>query len=328
MRTENPFALVTLQACDMNRLTIISLLAVIFLSTCLDAPRDNIYDPKNPDRAYMLATVYEFGLYPLESALVYLSHDGEIVRTDTSNDLGEVEFEEIVPGVYGLTGEVQHYSSVSYLPDSIWAGEYITNRRIEFLTLAFEDDILNTSSPHRFEPIYGAWAITEDTQHPEAHSTPQVYTCVDSISNESAFALCEPETYKFFFEAKLQVKESSAPTWQAGVIFRYQDENNYLSFTITPETTFCSQVINGQHAYTRVKAHESTVGTWRSLQVECHEVYSMMKMYIDDVVIFSLTDDIFVGGRVGLIVSDNNQPSPVFVNFDDVTLDLTQPFMQ
>ena len=320
--------LVTKQGYDMNRATIISLLAVVFLSTCLDAPRDNIYDPKNPDRAYMLATAYEFGLYPLEGAIVFLTHESEIVRTDTSNDIGEVEFDEIVPGVYGISGEVLHFSSVSYLPDSIWAGEYITDLRIEFRTLEFEDDIPNTSSPHRFEPIHGIWAITEDAQHPEAHSTPNVYKGVDSSSNESAIALCEPEAHKFLIEAKLKVEESSGPTWQAGIIFRYQDEYNYCSFTISPETTFCSQVINGQHTYTRIKVHESTAGTWQCLLVECHEMYSMMKMYIDDDVIFSLTDNIFTGGKVGLIASDNDQPSPVFVNFDDVTLDLTQPYVQ
>ena len=310
----------------MSRPTIISLLAVFALSTCLDAPRDNIYDPKNSDKAYMLATVYEFGQFPLESALVCLTHEGEIVKAGTSNALGEVEFEEIPPGVYGITGQVLHYSSVLQFPDSIWAGEYITDHRIEFCTLEFEDDIPNTSSPHRFEPICGLWAITEDNQNPEAHSTPQVYTGIDSSSNESTIALCEPVAHKFQFGAKLKVEEYAGPTWQVGLIFRYQDENNYCSFTISPETTFCSQVINGQRTNTRIAVRESAVGTWQYLLAECHQVYSMLKLYIDGVTIFSLPDPAFVDGKVGLIVSNSNQPSPVFVNFDDVTLDLTHSY--
>lgn len=311
----------------MNRVTIISLMAAILLSTCLDAPRDNVYDPENPDRAYMSVVMYEFGLYPMEGAVACLTQEGEIIKADTSDLLGQVEFEEIVPGIYGISGEALHYSAAAYFPESIWAGEYITDLRMEFHTLDFEDDSQGTSSPYRFEPTHGAWAIIEDNQQPGAHSTPQVYTSIDSSSNECAITLCEPEAHKFMFEARMKVSESSGSNWQAGVIFRYQDENNYYSFTVSPETTFCSLVLNGQHTYIRIRVRESAPDIWQNMQVEHREGDYTIRLSIDDVVVFSLIDDIFAGGRVGLIASDCNQPSPVYVNFDDVTLDLTHLYM-
>ena len=310
----------------MNRVTIISLMAVIFLS-CLDAPRDNVYDPENPDRAYMSAVMYEFGLYPMEGVAAYLTQEGEIIEADTSDIFGQVEFEEIVPGIYGLTGEALHYSPTIYFPESIWAGEYIADLRMEFHTLNFEDDSQGTSSPYRFEPTHGTWAIIEDNQQPGAHSTPQVYTGIDSSLDESAITLCEPEAHKFIFEARMKVNESSGLNWQAGVVFRYQDENNYYSFTVSPETTFCSLVLNGQHTSIRIQARESAPDIWQNMQVEHQEGDYTIKLRIDDVVVFSVTDNIFAGGKVGLIASDCNQPSPVYVNFDDVTLDLTHLYM-
>jgi len=309
-------------------LTIVWSIVALLLTACLDAPRDNIYDPENPNKAYLSMNIYGLGIYPLEGAVANLLRDGNVIKSDTSNELGAVVFENIDPGIYYFTAAASHYSPIEQGPESLWAGGYIADRRIEFLTLHFEDDLLGASSPHCFIASSGAWVIDEDTEEPEAHSTPNVYQGVDSSSSGYSLSLCEPEAQYFLLEAKLKVAASSENNWHAGVVFRFQDENNCYKLLISPDTTYCYYLVNGQPIYLNIKERAFAVDTWHTLKVERRRGESTIRISINNTVLFTSYDNIFSEGQVGLFVSNNDGPAAATTNFDDVTVDLTNTDVQ
>jgi hypothetical protein len=308
----------------MFKLRLLTLALATCVFSCLDAPHDNIYDPENPDKAYLSAITYEFGTYPLEDAIVYLMQDDDIIESDTSDGCGVVEFQDLVPGIYRISAESPHFVPVEYYPESLWAGRYIINRYIPFVTLHFEDDTQGSSSPYGFDDIHGTWLVVNDDDQPDSHSIPNVYSGTDSSTGLFALSLCEPEADYFLFEARMKIDGSSGTDWQAGVVFRYQDESNHYGFTISPETAYCYQVLNGQNVYTGSMAVEVEVDTWHTIRVEHREIEKIVSMAFNDGVMLPLYDSILSGGRVGLFVSNSESTTPVTTSFDDITVDLTR----
>lgn len=307
----------------MLRFPLIALTVFVLpLISCLDAPHDNIYDPENPNKAYFSLNVYELGSFPFKGAVVNLMQENEIIKSDTTDDEGFAFFEEIDPGVYYMNTTVNHYKAAVQGPESLWAGAYLEYNRMELLTLHFEDDLLGIPSPYRFITHSGDWAVTEYAQEPQEHSTPHVYQGNDSSLSGNALALCEPETQYFLFSAKLRVL-SPDNAWSAGVVFRFQDEHNYYALTLSPDTTCCYYLMNGQQTYVRTIERESKADEWHTIKIERREGELVARISINNAVLFSLYDNIFAGGQVGLIVSNNDSPDTVAINFDDVTLDLT-----
>jgi hypothetical protein len=313
---------------DMLRFPLIALTVFVLpLISCLDAPRDNIYDPENPNKAYFSMNVYELGSFPFEGAVVNLMQENEIIKSDTTDDEGFAFFEEVDPGVYYINTAVNHYKTVEQGPESLWAGSYLENNRMELLTLHFEDDLLGIPSPYRFIAHSGDWAVTEYAEEPQEHSTPHVYQGNDNSLSGNALALCGPETQYFLLSTKLKVI-SPDNTWSTGVVFRFQDDHNYYALTLSPDTTYCYYLMNGQPNYVRIIERESTVDVWHTIKVERREGELTIRVSINNAVLFSLYDNIFAGGQVGLIVSNNDSPDIVTINFDDVTVDLTWTHLQ
>lgn len=307
----------------MMKASIISIFLLILSTTCIDAPRDNMYDPENPDRAYLSAFVYELGFYPLDAAVVLLTQNSTIVQSDTSDHGGTIEFEEITPGIYDIYAEALYYSTATYPPEGLWAGVYIESLRIELNTLDFEDETLGTSSPHKFEPLTGSWIITEDIQQVETHSVPQVYRGSDSAANDIAISLCRTEAESFLFEANIKVDTSSGNNWRAGFVIRYQDVDNYYIVTISPDTVYCDLVMNGQKTNIHAKVQASIPGVWQKLRMERPAGWIFIRFSLNNALLFSVYDDILSSGRLGLFAYNEEKPAITTAYFDDVTLDLT-----
>jgi hypothetical protein len=305
------------------RSMIITLLTIIMFTRCIDAPRENIYDPENPDRAYLSAAVYESGAYPMGGATISLIQNGTVVRTDTSGTAGTIEFEDIIPGIYEINAHAFHYSTVTYPPESLWAAVHIESLRIELNTLDFEDENQGSAQPYRFSPVIGSWAITEDLQQPLAHSTPNVYRGSSSTANGLAISLCQNEAEDFLFEANIKVDTSSGNRWRAGVVLRYQNLDNFYMITITSDTAYCDVIINGQRNNIHTKIYESTPGVWQRLRIERPHEWIFLKVNLNDTLLFSIYDNVFSAGRVGFVVQNEELSSMTTAYFDDPTLDLT-----
>lgn len=290
------------------------------ITACLDAPRDNIYDPANPDKAYLSLTVRELGRYEMQGASVDLLRDGVIVQSDTSDESGAVDFEDIDPGIYDIRGEAMHYATVQLGPESLWAGAYVVDRSLDFCTLSFEDEILGQGSAHRLVPASGSWSIVLNECNPEAHSTPQVYQGVDQATGGSALSYCETGAQYFVFETRMSVDTSTTGDWEAGLVFRYQDDSNCLKLVLTPDTVTCYCLINGHKTELYAMARESSVGAWYTVRVERRQYEAFFRTAIDNSVFFGIYDTVFSGGLLGLTASNCDNGGATTVNFDDVTI--------
>ena len=297
------------------------------LQTCLDAPHDNIYDPENPNKVHVSLNVNEIGLYELQGAVVSLLREDTIAYSDTTDEQGAVVFEEVNPGIYYLLAEANYLAAVRLGPDSLWAGDEV-NYKLELRTLDFEDDIPGTPSPHRFAAQTGTWVIKEDDGQYAAHSVPNVYQGIDSIPQETTLSLCDTEAQYFLIETALKVDTASAENWRAGIVFRYQDEDNCYMLLLSKDSIECYCRRAGQQTLVRTLVIGTNVGEWHTIRAERREVENYVRIRIDDYVLFSLYDDQLSGGQVGLMVSNVADSSPVIVSFDDVTIDVTNTHIQ
>ncbi|MDH4211625.1 MAG: carboxypeptidase-like regulatory domain-containing protein [candidate division WOR-3 bacterium] len=294
---------------------------------CLDAPHDNPYDPENPNKAYLSINVNELGLFDLQGATVSLIHDGSTVQSDTSNEHGSLVFAEVDPGIYYLRAEATYFSAVEQGPETLWAGFEIS-RMIEMLTLNFDDEMPGVSTPHHLSSITGMWEIIEDYGQPEAHSIPRVYRGIDSSPEEIALSLCDTAAQYFLIETKLKVEESSSENWRTGIVFRYQNALNCYRLLLSPDTIQCYSLINGQLNDIRTVERESSVGVWHTIRVGRRQGEGLIRIRLDNETLFTLYDNIFLGGHVGLIVSNGDDFIPAVVDFDDVSIDLLYSYIQ
>ncbi|MGD9379551.1 MAG: carboxypeptidase-like regulatory domain-containing protein [candidate division WOR-3 bacterium] len=307
----------------MWRIGIISTTIIMISTVCIDAPHDNRYDPENPDRAYLSAFVYELGYYPMEAATVSLTQDNFVVRSDTSDPAGMIEFREIRPGIYDLNAQALHYATVTHSAESLWAGVAIEALRIELSTLDFEDEFMGTSSPYKFETVTGSWYITEDYAQSGMHSTPRVYGGTNNVAGDMAISLCQAEADGFLFEANIKVDTSSGDSWRTGFVMRYHDADNHYMITLAPDRVYCDIILEGQITNIQTTAHESIPGVWQKLRIERPDAWIFIRVSLDDELIFTIYDNSLSFGKVGLLVYNEEEPDITTAYFDDVTLDLT-----
>jgi len=294
---------------------------------CLDAPHDNPYDPENPNKAYLSLAVNELGQFALQGATVDLVHDETTVQSETSNEDGVVIFDNIDPGIYQLRTEAMYYSPVEQGPETLWAGFEIS-RKIDMITLHFDDETTGISSPHRLASITGMWEIVEDQDQPEAHSTPNVYQGIDGEPEEISLALCENSSQSFLIVAKLKVDGASSENWRAGIVFRYQDALNCYRLLLSSDTIQCYYLVNGQFNEVRSVETELATDTWHTISVGRNQSEGLIRISLNNEYLFIVNDIVFMGGQVGLMISNGDDFVPAIVKFDDVTIDLTYSYTQ
>ena len=308
-------------------LTGVVCIIVLCMNGCLEAPHDNPYDPQNPNKAYLSVSVDELGVFDLQGATVKLIQDASTIQTDTSDEHGIVVFDNIDPGIYHLRAEATYYSAVEQGPETLWAAFEIS-RRIDITTLHFDDESPGVSSPHHLTSITGTWKIDEDHNQPEAHSIPNVYQGMDIDPEGIALSLCNTASQSFLIEAKLMVDPASSENWLAGVVFRYQDASNYYILLLSPTGVQCYTLVNGQVNDIRIMDRELNVDVWYTLRVGRNQNEGLIRIRLDDDNLFALYDNVFLGGHVGLVVSNGDDLPPVIVSFDDVSINLMYSYVQ
>lgn len=311
------------------RRSLIGVICVIAICTtgCLDAPHDNPFDPQNPNKAYLSVSVNELGAFDLQGATVELIQDASTIQIDTTDEHGNVVFDNIDPGIYHLRAEATYYSVVEQGPETLWAAFEIS-RKVEMITLHFDDELSGISSPHHLNSTTGTWMIEEDHDQPEAHSAPNVYRGTDGDPEEIALSLCNTATQAFLIETKLKVDANSSENWRAGVVFRYQDSSNYHILLLSPTALQCYTLVDGQINDIRIVEKELNVGVWYKLRVGRNQSEGFMRIQLDNNIFFTLYDNVFYGGHVGLVVSNSDDLLPTIVSFDDVSIDLSYSYIQ
>ncbi len=110
-----------------------------------------------------------------------------------------------------------------------------------------------------------------------------------------------PESYysDFTFSAYLKVLPSSAANWQTGIVFRYQDIENYYYWSITSSSIKLVKFLAGTPTVLWTASQAHNTGTWYKLKVLT--LGTSLKVYLDDVLKVDQSDSTFANGYVGFL---------------------------
>ncbi len=294
---------------------IINFCLLVYLN-CIDAPRNNRYDPKNPDKAELGGIIYEPDSLPVSGALLYLlDGNGNIVKLDTSDDLGGFLLPQIDPGVYTIVGGTKYFKDVIIEQESLWAGTRYPNYNIFFTTFHFEDDEINTI-PYGFNKISGEWRVLIDTDGNK------IYQGTDTDDNILGITFFRNKTKAFKFDIRFKISSVSGPQWETGILMWYQDNANYYSIIIKKTIIQYKFVRNGVETVLYTKNYETSEGVWHQLK----SIFTGdgLVVYLDDVFLFpiSLINIAFANGYWGMYVFNHDSGMITSVDFDDIYLEI------
>jgi len=134
-------------------------------------------------------------------------------------------------------------------------------------------------------------------------------------SNEVAFAPSDPAPPASWSDYRLSVKMTSKDVYEAGVMFRYQDSDNYYRFSWNAGDEYRRLVkrVNGQFVLLAEDAAPRAKG--RTYQVDITADGILLEVAIDGVTVFSVTDTSLSGGTIALYSWKDKK-----VRFNDISL--------
>jgi hypothetical protein len=291
---------------------------------CINAPRDNKYDPDNPDKAEMTGGACEPDGRIIAGANADLMHDynDEVVRSDTSDSSGSFYFDKIDPGIYRIHALAPHFSGVYTGPESLWGGTRLDGYRLYFTTFHFEDDA-EGAMPYGFSNITGRWAIARDPSQANEHSAPNVSrgANIGAYDPDPSLAIFRSKAQYPDLEVKLKVLSSSGSQWQTGIVFRYQDKSNYYFVKMAPDTAEIGFKKDNNITIVADTSLTFLTETWYTLKISCDSLFTSVCM--NDSCIFRTYTFayVFPDGSFGMLVSSREPGVTATVNFDDIFVD-------
>lgn len=306
----------------MSRLLLITCLGLMVFLACLEPPRDNPYDPNNPDKGYIAGTAYDHTWDFLEGALVKLKiGDVEIYSTQTDFQ-GNYEFAEVDPGLYTLVAEAEYYNTLTFEDVEIKSYTHYDTFNLYFqeLYFNFENEQSGTAEPFGFRQLLGTWQIQEDQGEPGQHSIPMVYGATNNTSSTAySLAVVRDTLDDFWLGANIKVLGSSGWSWRAGLALRYQDTNNYYLIQFTTGSLSLVKVRDGSPLpMAIVDTLNFAADTW--YYVSAHLYGSSIKVYLDFEELFEVDDTSspILAGIGGLWLKSDDPAIDARANFDDV----------
>ena len=295
---------------------IFPLILLLILSSCLNAPRNNKFDPRNPDKITIYGTCVEFDSSSLNGVNVYLVLDENIIKTDTSDDDGDYELNEIDPGVYSVRAEAKYYKPTILDAETLTAGMDAVHYFL-YNSLHFEDDPSGNPEPYSFQVKRGDWRIKDDMTQPAFHTTPHVYQGFYNDTAGYCLTVCAKTVQDFVAKTKLVVTTASSSDWQAGIVFHFQDIGNYYLLQFSADTIRFLKVAGGIQTELSSCSTSIPLGAWSDITVGSR--YSMAFCYFNNTFQTAMIDNSFTQGFTGFWLS-NRQPAEVTeINFDDLT---------
>jgi hypothetical protein len=302
----------------MKKLILVVPIIILSLAVCIKPPRDNEYDPNNPNKATLSGTVYDINGNRLPKAVVSLMQDTEVFYTDTSAAEGAYGIADIDPGIYRLIARAPYCKPYECDAESLPA-DTVAAVDICFCEqyYDFESESLGTIQPYGFETVCGNWLVLSDSAEPGDHSAPMVYHGNKPVSSGISVSLLTNSAPDFFFETKLKVLDYGNLTWATGALFRYSDTLNFYSVAITYTGIALEKRVSGGDIMLLADTISLQTGQWYDLIVEMRGTHIQVLLNWD--LIFDTNDSSLPNGLVGLWVS-NMPPHATSVHFDDVVI--------
>jgi hypothetical protein len=306
----------------MKKSSIISLLLLLGMLSCLDPGRDNPYDPENPDIAELGGTVFGIDYLPVEGSTIKLMQDTIIIDETESDVTGWYELTGIIPDTYKLIAEADLYTCLEYDLD-IAAGTRNDSFDLHFeeIFFDFEDEPLGPNPPRGFLIRSGQWDIIQDNTDPGLHSAPNVFRGINTHGAEPFAQTVFKEPIKdFWMDARFKYDLiSSVGLGAAGFVLRAQDEHNFYLLLLDVDALGL-WVVMGDTFHHQPLALDTTVvflpDTWYCMAADFHE--NELYVYVNENEVFHLQDNTFQQGFVGLCVKSWQAGGHSAVHFDDV----------
>jgi hypothetical protein len=303
----------------MKKLILVVPIIILSLAVCIKPPRDNEYDPNNPNKAALSGTVYDINGNRLPKAVVSLMQDTEVFYADTSAAEGAYAIADIDPGIYKLIARAPYCKPYECDAESLPA-DTVAAVDICFCEqyYDFESESLGTIQPYGFETVFGNWLILSDSAEPGDHSLPMVYHGNKPVSGGISVSLLTNSAADFFFETKLKVLDYGNLTWATGALFRYSDTLNFYFVAITNTGIALERRLNGVDSTFMATPHSFLTGQWYDLIVEMRGSHIQVLLNWDK--IFETDDGSIPNGPVGLWISNTYAAHATSVHFDDVVI--------
>ncbi len=306
----------------MKRIIFPIILILLIISACLEPDRNAPYDPNNPNKVHLYGYTVDHNWSALPDIEVQLKQGGDVKYSTVSNNEGWFEFIDIDPGaLYELCAEIEYYSpflETLYLCAGCYDTVYV---HFDELLLDFDNEPLGTSQPYGFLRLFGSWQVQEDFGEPGQHSTPNVYNAL-CTGNSSPFALSvlRDTVHDFWFSVNVKILSSSS-SWGAGMVLRYQNENNYYLVQFTPDGLSLTKMRNGSLTQlANTTSYNFTSDTWYHISAYLSD--DKIKIYLDYDELFEIydTSSPLHSGLAGLSLLTNEPTDTATANFDDVHL--------
>lgn len=305
----------------MKKLMFPIILVLLIVSACLEPERNAPYDPNNPNKPHLYGYTVDQNWSALPDIEVQLKQGGIVKYSTMSNAEGWFEFIDIDPGVlYELYAEIEYYSpflETLYLCAGCYDTVYV---HFGDLMLDFDNEPLGTQQPYGFLRLFGTWQVQEDLSAPGQHSTPNVYQGLHAGGTTFATSVLHDTLHDFWLSVNVKVL-SSSNMWHAGMVLRYQNENNYYLVQFTADSLTLSKMRNGSSTQlANTTSHSFNTDTWYHISAYLSD--DKIKIFLDYNEIFEIYDTSFPlhSGLAGLRLSTSELTGSATANFDDVHL--------
>ena len=296
---------------------------LLLLTVCLEPPRDNLYDPLNPDKVNLGGTTYRHDGSRLPEVSIRLIQRDSLVEEAVSGSDGWFEFSDIDPGIYKLVAKPTeyYYMPVEFLSESLSAGtDTILDIHFSHMVFDFESEPVGTREIPEWTVQTGWWQVVEDTSHGPLHSVPNVFRgyVPDTIIGV-ALCLTNQPLNNFFYEVMMKSDDVSPLGWQMGMVFRYQNEHNFYRVRITetsPNRLVINKVVDDNVTVLYMDDPPIARNVWYKMTVECVGTEITFKLQGHNVDIVQIMNDPSLDhGKLGMLIIN-----PGAVHFDDISV--------
>jgi hypothetical protein len=305
----------------MKTILLSILMVLLVVTACIEPDRNASYDPNNPNKPSLYGYTHTYDWSPLPGATVKLMQGGEIKHSTVSNTEAWFEFPVVNPGIYELYGEAEYYNPSV---DTVYlcAGCRDTvDIHFQELYFHFDNETPGTQEPFGFAQVIGSWQVQEDNTEPNRHSTPNVYNAVHNGAGAPfALSVLSHTLEDFWLSVSINVLSSSS-NWHAGLVLRYQNENNYYIVQFMPDALSLLKMEGGSLTQlATTSSYTFAHDTWYYISTYLHE--NKIKVYLDYDEIFEIydTSSPFYSGSAGLWLYTSDSTGSAAANFDDVYL--------
>jgi hypothetical protein len=282
-----------------NRFFMPVVLIFLLLLACLNPVRDNIYDPNNPNKAYISGAVTNrfANNSPAKNATVLLTRAGDTLSSTVATDSnGRYILNRVDPGIYTIEAKAGYYLTDEF-SESLSAGKIIDNADLSLYKAFydFEKETLGVHTPGGFDTVAGTWSVIDEPGqgHEYKGTTPGTGL---AIATNNEFVT------DFFFKTMLKVDPSSDTSFVAGIVFRYQGVQNYYSVFFGLHKIDLIKASTTSWTVIGAQSHQFSRDTWYNLSVDCHGDHIQVFLDNDSVPVFNVHDSGFANGKTGLYV--------------------------